>query len=145
MSWEISLMTQSKTPANPIHVVVGIIYNAETEILVALRSADRYLGNLWEFPGGKVEEAESALTALQRELAEELGITVLEAQPLMQQVYAYPHMTVNLDVWQVEKYEGEPWGKENQTLRWIKHSDLRTLQFPHGNEAIIDKLLTLNL
>ncbi|CAN5431665.1 hypothetical protein BH10PSE19_BH10PSE19_08710 [soil metagenome] len=126
----------------PIHVVVGIIYNSQGEVLIALRPEDRYLGGLWEFPGGKVEVAESAFKALQRELDEELGITVVQAIPLMQQTYSYPEMVVNLDVWRVEEYLGEPWGKEGQTFRWAKLTELRDIEFPHGNEAIIDLIVS---
>ena len=59
-----------------IHVAAAVIQNSVGDILIAMRSADKHQGGLWEFPGGKVEEGESALDALSRELYEELGIEI---------------------------------------------------------------------
>lgn len=59
-------------------VVAGVIINNEGKVIIAQRclSAKHYPG-LWEFPGGKVETNETSKIALQRELYEELGISVL--------------------------------------------------------------------
>ena len=59
-----------------IHVMAAVIRDAERRILIAKRPDDAHQGGLWEFPGGKLEPGESRLEALQRELREELGITV---------------------------------------------------------------------
>ena len=42
-----------------IKVVGAIIENENNEILCALRSTKMSLPNLWEFPGGKIEDGES--------------------------------------------------------------------------------------
>jgi 8-oxo-dGTP diphosphatase len=46
----------------------------EARVFLARRSADAGHGGLWELPGGKVEEGESAHAALLREIREELGV-----------------------------------------------------------------------
>ncbi len=51
------------------------------DIFIAKRSADRHQGDRWEFPGGKVEAGEDLLTALDRELWEEIGIRVQDCAP----------------------------------------------------------------
>ena len=56
-------------------VVAGIIVS-NGQILIARRSYPPALAGLWEFPGGKVEDDESLIDALVRELREELGIMV---------------------------------------------------------------------
>ena len=56
-----------------IHVMAGVLRDAQGHILLAQRPVDKHLGGLWEFPGGKCESNESAVDALSRELHEELG------------------------------------------------------------------------
>jgi 8-oxo-dGTP diphosphatase len=59
--------------------VVGAALVDGDRVLVARRSGGPYDG-CWEFPGGKVESGEEELTALVREIGEELGgIVVPEA------------------------------------------------------------------
>lgn len=56
-----------------IEVVCGIIVNDEKKVFAARRAEHKPHAGYWEFPGGKLQAAESPEQALQRELKEELG------------------------------------------------------------------------
>ena len=57
-------------------VVGAIITNKNAEILLIKRKADDFLGGIFEIPGGKVENKESILNALIREVKEETNLDV---------------------------------------------------------------------
>ena len=124
-----------------VHVAVGVIYNKNNEILIALRPQDRPLGGFWEFPGGKVETGEDVAAALKRELQEEIGIVVQQATPFMQTQHRYTKNEVLLDVWQVKQFTGEARGSEGQEIAWVKPQQLLDYHFPAANQVIIRKLL----
>lgn len=123
-----------------IHVAVGILNNAAGAILIARRPNHVHQGGLWEFPGGKVETAETVEAALRRELHEEIGIIVETAEPLLHVRHAYPDKTVLLDVWRVTAWRGEPQGREGQPLAWTLPERLTNFAFPAADAPIIARL-----
>ena len=78
----------------------------------------------WEFPGGKIQAGELPLNALERELSEELGITVRRAEPFLRQSHRYPDLQVHLDVWWVQSFDGDVRPLESQVLRWVAAAEL---------------------
>jgi 8-oxo-dGTP diphosphatase len=125
-----------------IHVAVGVIQRGE-QIFISKRPDQLHQGGRWEFPGGKVEQGETVVDALGRELLEEVGLQVLQATPLMQLEYAYPEKTVLLDVWLVSQTEGAGEGLEGQQVAWVHYSELSHYQFPDANQPILDKVAAL--
>jgi 8-oxo-dGTP diphosphatase len=123
-----------------IHVVVGIVKNLKNQFLVAKRLAGQDKGGLWEFPGGKVEPGELALSALLREFNEEIAIQITDASPWIQVPYQYTNKSVLLDVWIVHGFAGEPQGAEGQQIDWKDYTELLSLEFPEANKAILEKL-----
>jgi 8-oxo-dGTP diphosphatase len=109
---------------NAIDVVVGIIADARNRVLVGQRPEGKPMAGEWEFPGGKVRSGEFPLHALRRELGEELGIVVSEAEPFLRQSHRYPELQVHLDVWWVLEFEGQAKPLENQALRWVAAAEL---------------------
>jgi 8-oxo-dGTP diphosphatase len=119
-------------------VAAAAILNAKGELLIAKRPDDKHQGGLWEFPGGKVEAGEEILTALDRELFEELGINTLAAKPLIKVSHDYSDKSVVLDVWVVTEFSGKAEGREGQEVRWIAPSDIDSYTFPDANLPIIE-------
>jgi 8-oxo-dGTP diphosphatase len=121
-------------------VVAAVIYDPLGRVLIAQRPAGKTLAGCWEFPGGKIEGAESGAAALRRELLEELGVTVGAMRPALELRHEYPERHVQLSVWRVEDYTGVPAGLEGQGLRWEKPSALRSIALLPADLPIIDWL-----
>lgn len=124
-----------------VHVAAAAIWNSKRELLIAKRPDDKHQGGLWEFPGGKVEPGEAVIDALSRELHEELGLKLTQAEKLIEVPYHYPDKSVLLDVYSVTGFEGEPWGKEGQPVRWVKLNELEGYEFPAANRPVLDACL----
>ena len=120
-----------------IQVSVGVIINNDGKVLLAKRPETVHQGGLWEFPGGKQEQGENSILALQRELLEELGLNVLKARPFIKLHYTYPDKSVVLDVWLIKEWSGTPFGREGQFIEWMELSRLPELEFPPANRMII--------
>lgn len=120
-----------------VHVAVGVVENSQGHILIAKRPDHLHQGGLWEFPGGKLETGEQALAALQRELQEEVGLSLKEAAPLIQIPWRYADKLVLLEVFHITAYTGEAAGREGQVVRWVPRQGLAEYTFPAANRAIL--------
>jgi 8-oxo-dGTP diphosphatase len=108
-------MTES---ALPIDVAVGILMKDNGDVLLGCRPEGKPYAGYWEFPGGKVEPGESVLDALKREFAEEIGVTLVSAEPWCGVEHVYPHAHVRLHFYISRTWEGEPDALEGQQLAW---------------------------
>ena len=71
-----------------VEVAAGIL-RKEGRILIARRAAWKSMAGKWEFPGGKIEEDETAAIALVRELKEEFNITARAGEHFTTVEYSY--------------------------------------------------------
>ena len=101
-----------------VRVAVAVILRRDGAVLLAQRVTGTPYAGYWEFPGGKLEPGETAARALARELHEELGIEVTHATPWITQRYEYPHAHVELEFFRVHAWQGEPWGRDGQSIAW---------------------------
>ncbi|MDO0946325.1 Nudix family hydrolase [Chromohalobacter salexigens] len=120
-----------------VHVAAAAIIREDGHVLLARRPSIVDQGGLWEFPGGKLAPYETGFEALRRELREELGIEIQRAQPLIRVHHEYEDKRILLDVWQVHAFEGEPFGREGQAVRWVPQEELNNYPFPEANHAIL--------
>ena len=109
-------MSDARRPVT--EVASGILLDSQQRFLMGQRPVGKPYAGYWEFPGGKVEAGETLFQALQRELQEELGITIHSSVDLMTIEHDYPHAYVRIHVSVIRDWSGEPTGCENQALSW---------------------------
>ncbi len=128
--------------------VVGAAIVDGDRVLVAQRSGGPYDG-CWEFPGGKVEPGESDLSALVREIAEELGVAV-EPQEFVGEVLldgvvggGAPGVST-LRVWWARIPAGDrPVAHEHAQLRWVGVGELDDLDWIPADRPLLPAVRTL--
>lgn len=98
--------------------VVAAIIERRGLILLAQRPPEGDQPGLWEFPGGKVEGAESQPQALARELAEELGITAQIGAYVASHKRDVSGRLIHLHAWHVTDFRGEPTALCHSALAW---------------------------
>ena len=126
----------------PIQVIgVGVVLNAEGEVLIDQRLEEGLLGGMWEFPGGKQEQGETIEICIARELKEELDIAVTVGAELISVDHAYSHKKLRFIVHLCDWISGEPQPLASQQVRWVRPDDLGNYAFPAANARIIEALL----
>ena len=141
----VSCVVISRTRLTPIAVpsptitVVAAVIEENNAFLVTRRPDGVHLAGLWEFPGGKINPAESHADALRREMREELDTDVDVLDLVFETTHAYPERTVALYFYRCVLQQ-RPRPLLGQEMRWIRRSELATLGFPPADEELIRKL-----
>ena len=123
-----------------INVVAGIIIN-QNKILIGKRKDKDIGGGKWEFPGGKIEVGETNSEALERELYEELGISVKIGKELMNYEHMFKTTIYNISFMEIIDYEGEIRNNAHSEIKWVKFSNLLKYDFISGDDRFIQSLL----
>ena len=121
-------------------VVVAVIAERDGRFLVARRLQGTHLAGCWEFPGGKVHDDETNEAALEREIDEELGCSVVGLTRVFRTAHDYPERTVELHFFR-GTLVGAPKARLGQELKWIQREEFASLEFPPADAELIDQLL----
>ena len=123
-------------------VAAVALIDRDARVLIAQRPADKSMGGLWEFPGGKVESGESPEAALIRELDEELGVDTWESclAPLTFASHAYEDFHLLMPVFACRKWEGVAHAKEHQALKWVRPLEMRDYAMPPADTPVVAAL-----
>jgi 8-oxo-dGTP pyrophosphatase MutT (NUDIX family) len=134
----------SSKPFTRIPAVAAIV-ERNKHCLIIQRGANDFLPNTWELPGGAIEEGEDLVAAVQREIAEETGLTdvvihepintnayVLELSDKIKEV-AHTTLTATLNSKQPVILSGE-----HQAFAWISKEEFYSYDFSrHNRESLM--------
>ena len=115
-----------------IRVVAAMILRdgpgGTAQVLAGRRTSPPELAGQWEFPGGKVENGEDDMTALRREIREELSVELAIHGPLGGEL----PMVGGPGVWQpylARITSGEPVAHDHDQLKWLCAEELGSVQW----------------
>lgn len=125
-----------------LHVMAGVLRDAQGRVLLAQRPPGKHLAGSWEFPGGKLEAGESPQLALKRELREELDVHIepQDGTPLIRIPWRYGERGLLLDAWQFTRWQGTPQSLEGQALRWQMPLDVDLATLAPADRPILQSL-----
>ena len=123
--------------------VVAAVIERGGRYLITQRRATAVLPLLWEFPGGRVEEAESDAAALKREVQHRLGVDIQTGKLMSFVSHPYERYTVELYLYEGKLVEGEPSAVNVSDFRWVSSEDFEAYSFTPADEASMTKLLGL--
>jgi 8-oxo-dGTP diphosphatase len=109
---------QGGVDRSAVEVAVGILFQPDGSFLLTSRPEGKPYPGYWEFPGGKLEAAETVGQALRRELEEELGIQIGAVKPWKTEMIDYPHALVRLHFCKVFAWSGPLEMREAQSFSW---------------------------
>ncbi|WP_089158133.1 NUDIX domain-containing protein [Micromonospora sp. NBS 11-29] len=124
-----------------MHVVVtGALVRDGAVLLVHRSPTRRAYPDVWDLPGGHVEAGESELTALAREMHEELGVRIVaESASRLGDWHAGSGAdAVRVSVWQVGDWVGSPTNRapdEHDDIAWVGLGELGGLALAHDDVA----------
>ena len=125
-----------------VRVVAAVICDSIEEKKKVFSTARGY-GDLkggWEFPGGKIEENETAKEAVIREIHEELGATVRVGDMIDTIEYDYPTFHLSMDCFWCEVVSGELKLLEAEDAKWLSKDELDSVDWLPADITLIDKI-----
>ncbi len=122
--------------------VVGAAILKDGKVLCTQRGHGDLKGK-WEFPGGKIENGESATEALHREIKEELNIDIFVGDLIGKSSFEYSDKIIHLSVYEAKIVKGEIEDHEHTALSWKSSSEVMTLDWADSDIPIAEMVVDL--
>jgi len=123
-----------------IEVAAAIIENEQGQILIARRTKGKSQEGLWEFPGGKLEEGESAEACLRRELMEEMKIEIEPYACFGVNEHDYGTARIRLTAYRAVFVQGAIRLTDHDAYRWVERSELDRFAFAPADVPFVEQL-----
>jgi 8-oxo-dGTP diphosphatase len=125
-------------------VVVAVIERRDRRLLIGQRRRKDTSPLKWEFPGGKMEEGETAEVALARELKEELGVTLRKCAEIARVTHRYAETVEELEIrfFATEIAERDVTPKAFEQVHWVLPRELGDYDFLAANARLVANLAT---
>jgi len=126
-----------------IEVVAAVI--KECDKIFTTQRASGEFKDMWEFPGGKMEDGETREEALIREIKEELETEITIIEFLQTIEYEYPSFHLIMHCFLCEVKSGNLTLLEHKAAKWLSQDELEKVNWLPADLELIKKLKTLAL
>lgn len=126
--------------SSTIRVVAAILLNDDHRFLIARKRPGKSLAGFWEFPGGKVEDGEEDVNALEREIKEELNVQLRDIYFCFTYLYSYPTQTIEFLFFTARIKQGTLTLTDHDAMAWIKLDDQIEYNIAPGDLPAFDLL-----
>lgn len=124
-----------------VQVVASVIFDGNL-ILATQRGYGKFAG-LWEFPGGKIEEGESDVQAVKREIREELTVEIEVGELLKTIEYDYPDFKLKMNCYKSKIVSGEIKLLEHLNCKWVGKDNIMDLEWLPADLEFVQELKEL--
>lgn len=122
--------------------VVAAIIKKEDKIFITRRGYGEFI-DMWEFPGGKIEDGELKEEALKREIKEELELDIENLEYLTTVDYDYPNFHLKMDCFICEIAGGKLSLNAHNDAKWINFDELDNPKWVPADILVVDALKKL--
>lgn len=119
--------------------VVAAVIKKDDKYLATQRGYGEFI-NMWEFPGGKIENNETKEEALIREIKEELDCIIEPTKFVLDLEYQYPTFYLKMSCFEAIIKEGTPKLIEHNDAKWLTKQELDSVNWIPADIQIIDYL-----
>lgn len=119
--------------------VVAAILQGDGVYFATQRGYGEFEG-MWEFPGGKIEQGETAESALKREIQEELGIDITIDKFLCTTEYDYPSFHLTMHCYLCRVKSGKLELREHKSARWLRTEELDSVEWLPADKDVIETI-----
>jgi 8-oxo-dGTP diphosphatase len=124
---------------------VVIIDQDKNKVLAVKRNANRLVGGMWEFPGGKIEKGETPQEAAKRELKEEFHDEVQIGPQLGETVsYEYDFGIVKLTVFFAKLLTNNFDLVAHSEVEWLSADEVQKLNWAPADAPLVKELARTN-
>ncbi len=123
-------------------IVVAALIQKNSKFLIGLRSTGKFI-NLWEFPGGKVEESEDHKSALIREIREEFNVDI-EVKNLVKKIeHQYPEFYLEMYCYECNMITDNFILNDHSAIMWFDPKNPVDLEWLPADIAIVEYLKSI--
>lgn len=125
---------------NALIVVTAAIIADNGRVFIAKRKPPGRMPGMWEFPGGKVEEGETPVLCLQRELHEELDIAVEIGEHIGTNRHKYEFYTVVLMAYRTRIIAGDIKLNAHAEMAWVSPDEIGRFEFAPADVPFVEMI-----
>lgn len=123
-----------------IRVTCAII-EKDGRILAAQRGGNMGMDGKWEFPGGKIEQGESAHACIIREIKEEMDAEIAVLRGLPSHIHDYGDRKIELIPFICRLNGGDVNPKEHKSIIWDNPQELAVLDWAEADIPVYEEYL----